>query len=361
MIFTNPKRRPHNEPIYTKKLLLDHLLHHPCNPIISAAIMIENYQNRTLYGNALDVLKALPGGIAQTCVTSPPYYGLRNYNHNEQIGLEPTAELYVERLTAVFDEVNRVLKDSGTLWLNIGDSYAGSNSGKKKDNKAAKNSDLQAQLNIHRPSKKQDGLKPKNLIGIPWRVAFALQRAGWYLRSEIIWHKPNCMPESVKDRPTNAHEKIFLLSKSKRYYYDHEAIMEPLAKSTAKDSRLVNNDFTNRRPQRGYPNGQPQNGSGLLKGYGKKRNKRTVWNVPLVPYSEDHFAVYPPALIVPCIKAGSAKGDLVLDPFIGTGTTAEVALRLGRKYLGIDLQQDNETLQQKRLQPLTNDLFINAE
>lgn len=359
-----------------------------------------NYNNTILYGDALEMLTDLPRQTVQMCVTSPPYWGLRDYGTGEwtsgdpeckhirteirtgknlaaspasskggakkiasinkiqytqicekcgakrtdfQIGLEPDLESYVIRLVKVFREVKRVLKNDGTLWLNLGDSYAGSGSpgGDFKDGKGGDS--------YLRPyNRNPQGLKPKDLCMIPARVAMALQADGWYLRSEIIWHKPNCMPESVKDRPTNAHEKIYLFSKSRTYYYDWQAIAEPLASSTMHDSRTIDEAYTEKRPQRDYP-GHAQNGSGMLKPYGKKRNKRTVWQVPLRPYKGAHFAVYPPDLIVPCIKAGSKKEDLVLDPFFGSGTTGEVAKALGRYYLGIELNKEYADLQHHRL------------
>ncbi len=314
--------------------------------------MATDYENRILFGDALQILKQLPDSIVQTCVTSPPYWGLRDYSHEGQIGLEKTPEKYVGKLTSVFSEVNRVLKDDGTLWLNLGDSYASSSRGSGGKSQIGK---YQDEVHFNR-LRINPGLKPKNLCMIPARVAMALQANGWYLRSEIIWHKPNPMPESVKDRPTNAHEKIYLLSKSKSYYYDSKAIEEPATSDLAqlKSHHNPDNPKYNAVPDERYKDQFNDRIWGKI----GTRNKRTVWKVASKPYNEAHFATFPADLITPCIKAGSKKDDLVLDPFIGSGTTAEVALKLGRNYLGIDLQEDYKAIQNKRLEPLRNDLFV---
>jgi len=311
-----------------------------------------------LIGDARQRLAELPAGSARTCVTSPPYFGLRDYGTasweggdpecehrvgratrggltgkqasntgsfgdeavkecphcgakrvDSQIGLEETPDAYVAEMVALFREVWRVLADDGTLWLNIGDSYAGNNSGK--------------------------GLKPKDLIGIPWRVAFAFQADGWYLRSDIIWHKPNPMPESVTDRPTKSHEYLFLLTKSPRYYYDHEAIKEDAvtnigeAKIRFGGSKYGDSDD----PKHATKSGNVYEPSG-------KRNKRDVWTINTKPFKGAHFAVMPEALVEPCVLAGSAEGDTVLDPFTGSGTVAVVANRHGRNFVGTELNAE---------------------
>jgi DNA modification methylase len=270
---------------------------------------------------------------------------LRDYGCAGQIGLEPTPEAYVEKLVAVFREVRRVLRDDGVLWLNLGDSYTGgANSGGANQNDGGllyRGSGL--------PNKRGNGLKPKDLIGIPWRVAFALQADGWYLRSDIIWHKPNPMPESVTDRPTKSHEYIFLMSKSAKYYYDAEAVAEPLQPSSIERNKTGWNGNT----ERCYVSG-PQNhmnkylGSDAAK-EAATRNKRSVWTVATRPYKEAHFATFPPDLIVPCIKAGSGNGDIVLDPFGGSMTTAYIAKELNRKAIMIELNNKYIDMGIKRL------------
>lgn len=288
---------------------------------------IEKIGNATLYlGDCLEVLRTLPDASVHTCVTSPPYFGLRDYGHDGQIGLEPTPDEYIAKLVSVFREVRRVLKDDGTLWLNLGDSYAMSTRGssgkgeKQITNKGTLMSDRRSQIPI--------GLKPKDLIGIPWRVAFALQADGWYLRQDIIWHKPNPMPESVTDRCTKAHEYIFLLSKSPRYYFDHEAVKEP----SVQDAKVFGRGGAiGTRGKQGYANasGAQRDNSG---GYGTdgKRNRRSVWTVQTRPFKGAHFATFPPDLIEPCILAGCPEGGTVLDPFGGAGTTGLVATQAGR-------------------------------
>jgi DNA modification methylase len=433
-------------------------------------------------GSALEVLKNIAAASVQTCVTSPPYYGLRNYktakweggdtkcNHidpalaaerernrkglannadlldggnrsrdagqiskefqfrnvcgkcgatcvDSQIGLEDTPEAYVEKLVSVFREVKRVLKDDGTLWLNLGDSYWG---GKGASSQAwsTENQDRDTlQKSYHQISGKgetrpTDGkhpvIKPKDLIGIPWMVAFALRADGWYLRSDIIWHKPNPMPESVKDRCTKSHEYIFLLSKSASYFYDYKAILEPANYDGRKDTRIKgapkykeNGQTIARHGGERWPNTMPKNlqfdgqqpntmhknrakGLGEPQGYGLSgagfkghsgnldaggnplghnldgvpaRNKRDVWTVNTKPYEGAHFATFPPALIEPCILAGSAVGDVVLDPFNGSGTTGAVALKHGRAYIGIDLNPEYLKLTEERLSLIQPVLF----
>ena len=263
-------------------------------------------------------------------VTSPPYWGLRDYHVDNQLGMESTPEEYCNNMTNVFREIWRVLKPTGTVWLNLGDSYAGSGRGPSKWNPSQ-----EMQSDQTPPS----GLKPKDLVGIPWRVAFALQADGWYLRSDIIWSKPNPMPESVQDRPTKAHEYIFLLTKSKNYYYDADAIGEP-----AKDWGI--RDRTNGKYHNEGTGLQPH--TGLEKSYATK-NKRSVWTVTTKPYADAHFATFPEDLIEPCILAGSPEGGIVLDPFVGSGTAMVVAQKHRRKGIGIDLNKEYLDLAVKRI------------
>jgi DNA modification methylase len=304
-----------------------------------------------LHGDCLAMLQTLEAESVQTCVTSPPYWGLRDYGVEGQLGLEPTPAEYVAKMVQVFREVRRVLKADGTLWLNLGDSYsAGSNNPSPKH--ASDNVGMMRRMGE---------LAPKNLVGIPWRVAFALQADGWYLRSDIIWSKPNPMPESVTDRPTKAHEYIFLLSKSERYYYDHEAIKEPAVYGDLRSPTSAypgKTDFREGpRPvresvKRGGFNGKTNalEGREAFRAIEDWRNKRTVWEIATAPYPEAHFATFPPKLIEPCILAGSRSGDTVLDPFAGSGTTLYVAKELNRQFLGIELNPAYIALIEKRLQ-----------
>ena len=286
----------------------------------------------------------LVDGCVQTCVTSPPYFGLRDYGNSGQIGLEPSPDAYVQSLLTVFAEVWRVLKDDGTVWLNLGDSFA--NDGKWGGHTGGKHVNALHCSPIGR-NKRYTGLKPKDLIGIPWRVAFALQAAGWYLRSDIIWSKPNPMPESVTDRPTKAHEYIFLLSKQERYYYDAEAVMETGIES-AGTIAAYRGDKTRALQQGRQPSGNEKIGASWT--YTGTRNKRSVWHVATQPYSGSHFATFPEALIEPCILAGSRPGDLVLDPFIGSGTVGTVCERYGRRWVGTDISYQH--LAKQRTQQL---------
>jgi len=268
----------------------------------------------------------------QTCVTSPPYYGLRDYGHDGQIGLEETPEEYIKAMVEVFRRVWDILEDNGTLWLNIGDSYSGSGKGPSKSlNKEHHNME-----SIHSKII-PNGCKPKDLIGIPWMLAFALRADGWYLRQDIIWHKPNPMPESVQDRCTKSHEYIFLLSKSKNYYFDHESIKE----------EALTMDESNRNRDESKLNNTPGRTrmAGLTTNHYEKKNKRSVWTVSTKPYAGAHFAVFPSDLIEPCILAGAPVGGIVLDPFMGSGTTAQVAQHLGRQYMGCELNPDYKELQ----------------
>ena len=299
-------------------------------------------QDTILFGDCRETLKEFDGK-ARMCVTSPPYYGLRDYGGEEnQIGQEQSPEEYIETMVDVFRSVRDVLTDDGTLWLNIGDSYYNYRPGKGQalNKQSVSNTKQDLPDECPRRGNKLEGLKEKDLIGIPWMLAFALRADGWYLRQDIIWHKPNPMPESVRDRCTKAHEYIFLLSKSKYYYYDNEAIKEPVKQDWGTRDR-TNGKYHN--PGTGL---QPH--SGLTKSY-TKRNKRSVWSVNKKPYKGAHFATYPEELIEPCILAGSEKGDIVLDPFMGSGTTAVAAKTHGRHYIGCELHEDYGNLIQKRL------------
>lgn len=308
-------------------------------------------------GDALEVLKTIPDACCSTCVTSPPYYGLRNYGEEGQIGLEETPGEYIERLVEVFREVRRVLKNDGTLWLNIGDSYA--NDGKWGGSSGGKHAKaLHGKTGVGR-RKKHTGLKPKDLIGIPWLLAFALRADGWHLRADIIWQKPNAMPESVKDRPTRAHEYVFLLSKSVRYYYNAEAIKEPAVGfpgSQNPNARRRGNTKTFRGGN-AYTHDQAAENSasvereshGLVPNEIGKRNRRTVWTIATRPYKGAHFATFPEELARPCILAGSRPGDTVLDPFSGSGTTGAVAVQEGRDYIGIEINPEYIKLSEQRI------------
>lgn len=271
--------------------------------------------NKIEFGDCRETMRkwAKEGVKAHTCVTSPPYYGLRDYGHDGQIGLEETPEEYIKSMVEVFRCVRDVLTDDGTLWMNIGDSYG----------------------------------KGKQLLGVPWHLAFALKSDGWILRQDIIWHKPNPMPESVRDRCTKAHEYIFLLSKSERYFFDSEAMKEP-ATHAGKRVSLGEKSFSKGQAKGA---GIAASGNGLADFYDvpATRNRRSVWTVATRPYKGAHFATFPPALIEPCILAGSRTGDIVLDPFMGSGTTAQVALQHGRQYLGCELNPEYAPLQAKRL------------
>lgn len=291
-------------------------------------------------GSCLDVLFTLPANSVQCVVTSPPYFGLRDYGVDGQIGLEPTVQEYVANLVAVFREVRRVLRDDGVAWLNLGDSYA--NTGINDPSKVGGFTGQRIRAGAKgtmdsRPRKIPDGLKPKDLIGVPWRVAFALQDDGWWLRQDIIWHKPNPMPESVKDRCTKAHEYVFMLTKSARYFFDAMAVAEPSV--TDLQNKILP------RGTQGYANATAsRNGNaqhGHINGYGYiekgKRNRRSVWSITTKPYSGAHFATMPPELAEICIRASSRSGDVVLDPFNGSGTTGAVSIGLGREYVGIEL------------------------
>lgn len=347
-------------------------------------------------GDALKVLRGMDKGSVHCCITSPPYWGLRDYGVDGQLGLEATPEEYVEKLVAILDAVKRVLRYDGTLWLNLGDAYAGSWGAQSRPNGSNEGSGLQGgstlstrQIRVHpKPQsqagslKRTPGLKAKDLIGLPWRVAFALQAEGWFLRSDIIWCKPNGMPESVKDRPTRAHEYLFLLSKSVRYYYDYEAV-----KVHAKYG-----DHPRNKPQHvGAPGHKTQGGLAgqtqtppKQRGHGRRHegfndrwdkmskeeqqangaNLRSWWQVATQPFPEAHFATYPPKLIEPCILAGCPAGGRVLDTFGGSGTTGMVALRHGRNAVLVDLKPEYCEMARRRIMkdaPLLNRVFMRRD
>ena len=300
--------------------------------------------DKIITGNAIEVLKELPDCSVDCCITSPPYLGLRDYGVNGQIGLEKSVEAYINRLTDIFREVRRVLKNDGTLWLNIGDSYVSSNS-------------------------EYSNCKRKDLIGIPWLLAFALRNDGWYLRQDIIWEKPNAMPESVKDRCTKSHEYIFLFSKQSKYYFDYEAIKEPAvgfnnivpagSKGTLRpNSRLRKGNSRTFRGGGVYTKGQSFNNSAeiMRESHGNNenmtglRNKRSVWTVATQGYKEAHFATFPEKLIEPCVLAGSRDGGIILDPFMGSGTTAVVAKKHNRGFIGIELNPEYAEMARRRLE-----------
>ena len=303
--------------------------------------------NKVLFGDCRETLKTIDTK-ARMCVTSPPYYGLRNYgDEDRQIGMEQSPEEYIAEMVKVFRSVRDVLTDDGTLWLNIGDTYYNyrSDGNYPKQTVSRTKQDLPNFSPVR--GNKLQGLKSKDLIGIPWMLAFALRADGWWLRQDIIWNKPNPMPESVKDRCTKSHEYIFLLSKSKQYYYDNEAIKEPVKQDWGTRDRTkgkYHNEGTGLQPH-----------SGLTKSYTTK-NKRSVWTVTNKPYKGAHFACFPPDLIEPCILAGSEENDIVLDPFMGSGTTAMVAKKHNRNYIGCELHEDYASLQTDRIDSIPSQL-----
>lgn len=308
-------------------------------------------------GDCRKTLKTLQEKSVHTCVTSPPYWGLRDYGEKDQMGMEETPEEFVENLVEVFREVKRVLRDDGTVWLNLGDSYGQQNG---KGFNTHKNTGYQNRVQKMQAQygdiKVNTGLPRKNLLGMPWRVAFALQADGWILRQDIIWNKPNPMPESVKDRCTKAHEYIFLLSKQAKYYFDNEAIKEESITTNSKGEKGVPDSLKNIgksveddlkfRTRHGFKNMKPQ----------EKKNKRSVWTVTVKPYKEAHFATYPKELIKPCILAGCPEGGTVLDPFGGSGTTAQIANAHNRNSILCELNADYLKLIEKRLD-VRNDMF----
>ena len=325
--------------------------------------------NRILQGNVLDRLKDLPDRSIQCVVTSPPYWGLRDYGSDGQLGLESTPEEYLKNMVKVFREVKRVLRNDGTLWLNLGDCY-GKQQGKgfNTHKREGGTNRVQEMQKTSGDIKVKTNLPPKNLVGIPWRVALALQDDGWYLRQDIIWHKPNPMPESVTDRCTKAHEYIFLLSKSAKYFYDADAIKEKASWIEDRPSGMERNAESYRGKVKYNDNNYGGGGtsfkghSGNYKANGElinpdgMRNKRSVWSINTKPYAEAHFAVFPPKIPELCIKAGTSEGDTVLDPFFGSGTTGWVAQRLGRKWIGIELNPEYIKIAEKRF--IQQDLFV---
>ena len=307
----------------------------------------DDFVNKVIHGDCLDVMREMPDKSINCCVTSPPYWGLRDYRVDGQLGIEKTPEEYVEKMVVIFRELKRILSGDGTLWLNLGDSYgsgrgdtySGFNERYNGTGGAGSKQNMTLSDKI-RSHERTTNLRPKNLVGIPWRVAFALQADGWYLRSDIIWSKPNPMPESVTDRPTKSHEYIFLLSKSGKYYYDAEAISEQCIQG---DENI--RDRTNNKINLGTglaPHGY------LLRNNYLKRNKRSVWTIATQPYAEAHFATFPEKLIEPCILAGCPEGGIIIDPFIGSGTTAKVAQEMKRNFIGIELNQEYIPLTEKR-------------
>lgn len=290
-----------------------------------------------LVGDVREQLAQVAAGSVQCCVTSPPYWGLRDYGHDGQIGLEQTPDEYVAEMVAVFREVYRVLADDGVLWLNIGDSYAGGGNG------GGGSFDSERPGWSKRGRNDNHGVKPKDLVGIPWRVAFALQADGWYLRQDIIWHKPNPMPESVRDRCTKSHEYLFMLTKNNRYFFDNEAIKEPSAGLGASNIRFGGNKYGDSEdPKHATKSGNQYVDTGT-------RNKRSVWTIPTRPFRGAHFAVMPEALVEPCVLAASRPGDTVCDPFTGSGTVAVVSLRHGRKFVGTELNPEYAQIAHNRI------------
>lgn len=344
---------------------------------------VDRWLNKIILGDCLDVMREMPDKCVHCIVTSPPYWGLRDYGVEGQLGLEKSPEEYISKMVELFHEARRVLRDDGTLWLNLGDSYAANRTYQVTDNKYV-------DVGNNKSSTVPSGLKTKDLIGIPWRVAFALQSDSWYLRSDIIWHKPNPMPESVTDRPTKSHEYIFLMSKSEKYYYDNESIKEEgkpksiaryeYAFGGAKNEHLKATDKPtaivgmrtfgkwsneplqssvrrmNENTKRARVNGEYTNDNP----FGLKRNKRTVWTINTQPFPEAHFATFPPDLIKPCILAGCPEGGVVLDPFMGAGTTAVVCSNTGRNYIGIELNPEYVTIASERIEQATRQerLFV---
>lgn len=302
-----------------------------------------------LAGDVLEQLATLADESVNCCVTSPAYWALRDYGVEGQLGLEATLEEYVTKLVAVFREVRRVLRDDGTLWLVLGDSYAGGNGRSAEGfnerwHGKAYLTDKQGDRDRVCPARPDSGLKPKDLVGIPWRVAFTLQADGWYLRSDIIWNKPNPMPESVTDRPTKAHEYVFLMSKSERYYYDAETISEP-----SKPSTIARLSQPTLRQQAGSFR-VPGKTNGPMKAVGgATRNRRSVWTIASQPFKEAHFATFPEKLVEPCVLAGCPEGGTVLDPFAGSGTTGCVAEHYGRKFIGIELKPEYCEMAERRI------------
>lgn len=352
---------------------------------------MKDWTNQCHFGDCIETMRGMPAGIVQTCVTSPPYFGLRDYGHDGQIGLEATPDEFIGKLVEVFREVKRMLRDDGTLWLNIGDSYStGTKAGRQQSSNPGVGANRpEAQNSVARIGN-PEGCKTKDLIGIPWMLAFALRADGWYLRQEIIWHKPNPMPESVTDRCTKSHESIFLLAKSEKYYFDNGAIKEAAAPSSlARWNQDIDGQIgSDRVPGKTNGNMKAVGGRSSRDSFKREdskraevipgqpvgthradreesdwdtgtRNKRSVWTVATTPYKGAHFATFPPALIEPCILAGAPAGGVVLDPFFGSGTTGQVSQALGRKFIGCELNESYKSLQDERLQQPSFD-FLEA-
>jgi DNA modification methylase len=361
--------------------------------------MSTDWTNRCHFGDCRDTMRRMiaDGVRVQCIVTSPPYWGLRDYGVAGQIGLEPTLPEFLAQLVEVFDLCRELLTDDGTLWLNMGDSYVGNRgaawgpSDSATEARAMVASRRRDDHQIPRSDVRVTGLKTKDMVGQPWRLAFALQDAGWYLRQDIIWHKPNPMPESVRDRCTKAHEYLFLITKSERYFFDQQAILEPVSPNThARLSQDVAAQVGSTRANGGAKtNGnmkavaRKSTGVGFGHGYDEKmkprarvkdnasmdsalalmpekRNRRSVWTIPTQAYSGSHFATFPEALVEPCVLAGSRPGDVVFDPFFGTGTVGRVALRFGRQFIGCELNPANAALQDDRLRGVTAGLPLEA-
>ena len=311
--------------------------------------------NKIEFGDCRETMRRWKeqGIKAQTCVTSPPYFGLRDYGHDGQLGLEETPEEYIKTMVEVFRCVWDVLEDDGTLWLNIGDSYCNSNGFARASPEYQREGRNNMPANDRKLDKLHEtGLKTKDLIGIPWMLAFALRADGWYLRQDIIWHKPNPMPESVQDRCTKAHEYIFLMSKSQKYYYDADAIKE----AAIHEGRIVKASGSDAKNGAKGEFGATAAGFTTHDTLVADRNRRSVWTVTTKPYAGAHFAVFPSDLIEPCILAGAPVGGIVLDPFMGSGTTAQVAQNLGRQYIGCELNPDYKPLQDKRISQMSLEL-----
>ena len=325
--------------------------------------------NHIYAGNAAEVLRSLPSECVDCVVTSPPYYGLRNYGVDGQIGLEASPEAYIARLTDVFRECRRVLKPSGTMWIVIGDSYAGSGRGKgERNHKNRKQSPAGYVGELFDKPYRVEGFKNKDLIGVPWMLAFALRADGWYLRQDVIWSKPNPMPESVRDRCTKAHEYVFMFSKSANYYFNHSAILEPAKYDGRKkltrgaSKKYVCQPVPDAAGASGTRTGTGLQIQSISRGGDRYflgrdgqfvRNKRSVWSVATKPFKGAHFATFPPDLITPCIMAGCPAGGVVLDPFMGAGTTAVVAKSLGRNYVGVELNGEYVKIADERIASVT--------
>jgi DNA modification methylase len=322
-----------------------------------------------IHGDALSSLRTLESESVQTCVTSPPYWGLRDYGVDGQLGLEKTPDEYVARLVEIFREVGRLLRPDGTVWVNLGDSYCANGKGGRDAELRSRGKTLpRGSSRWGGGNNTVDGLKCKDLVGIPWMVAFALRTDGWYLRSDIIWSKPNPMPESVTDRPTKSHEYVFLFSKSERYYYDAALIAEPRSKDSPARLASANKGYAppGQSPHKGVASPRPNRKRGSLRpheGFNGKwdsmprveqcsglRNKRTVWTVATSPFADAHFATFPPDLIKPCVLAGAPVAGVVLDPFAGSGTTGKVAIELGRKAILIEPKAEYVEMIKRRCQ-----------